>query len=316
MILTDIFIMMKKINIFIFLTLISIFSVKSEDITESFQNIYSSPGIISDINALATDNSIEITFNNSRNDRELVIYRSKNPIKNYNDLLNASLITTFFTDNNVFIDYPLPGIPYFYLVMDSLLTKSGEYIIELNKNVTSKSILIQSTKSYGEPGNRETLRNQPLPYLDLKSSIESGKYLSDNYSELPEKQILTFESQKIINSLLKNIFIENTIELEPVIFKSDISTSSNSEEYQLKRILESDFKNKNWTAANYLLRNFLSVDHSQKIENSAHFYLAQVLFFQNQYNESFMEFTLVQEELPSASRPWMDTLFTYLQKGY
>jgi len=314
MILTDIFIVMKKINILIFLTLLITFSINSEDITGSMANIYSSPSIITDIKALATENSIEITFSNSEIDRELVIYRSKNPITSYNDLLKASLITTFYSDNNIFIDYPLEGIPYFYLIMDSLLTKSGEYVIEQNENVTSNSILIQGKNSFKKIESRETLRNQPLPYLDLKSSIESGKYLSDNYSELPEQQILTFESQLIINSLLKNIFIESKIDLEPVIFDSDISTSTNSEEYQLKRILESDFKNKNWTAANYLLRNFLSVEHSSAVEIRAHFYLAQILFFQNKYTESFMEFTLVQEDLPSATRPWMDTIFTYLQE--
>lgn len=286
----------------------------SEDITESLLNLYSSPSVITNIKALATEKSIEIRFDSSRTERELVIYRSTNPIKNYNDLLQASLITTFHSSNNVFIDFPLKGLPYFYLIMDSLLTKSGDYIIVQNQNVTSQSILIKNNNSYALIKGRETLRNQPLPYLDLKSSIESGKYLADSYSELPVKYNLTFESQNIIDTLIKNIYTKKLDALTPVIISSDLATSSNSEEYQLKRILESDFKDQNWLAANQLLSNFLSVDHAKDIETNAHFYLAQVLFFQNKFKESFMELTIIHEELPSATRPWMDRIFTYLQE--
>lgn len=314
MIFTDIFNVMKKLYLTIFLAIISIFYVNSEEITKSLLNLYSSPAIITNIKATSTENSIEIRFTNSNVDRELVIYRYTNPINNYNDLVQASLITTFLTSDNIFIDYPLEGIPYFYLIMDSLLTKAGEYVIQKDQNVTTQSILIQNARTYNRIESRETLRTQPLPYLDLKSSIESGKHLSDSYSELPVKYNLTFESQNIINKIINNIYIRKSADYEIVIFDTDMETSSNSEEYQLKRILETDFRDKNWIAANRLLSNFLSVDHSKKIQNSAHFYLAQVLFFQNRYTESFMEFTLIHEELPRETKPWMDIILTYLQE--
>ena len=89
--------------------------------------------------------------------------------------------------------------------------------------------------------NRQTLRNQPLPYLDLKSSIQSGELLLDSYSELPSKYSLTFESKSIVDTVLNNIYIENEIELFPIILDEDLLKSNSSEEYQLKRILESDF---------------------------------------------------------------------------
>lgn len=305
---------MKKINILLILTIIFIFPLNSDDISESLLNLYNSPSLITNIQVRSTEKSIEVSFSNSIIQRELVIYRSRNPILNYNDLLQSSLIATFQSSDGVFVDYPLEGIPYFYLVMDSILTKSGKYIIVQGENVTSSSILIQTSNNNGTIEHRETHRNQPLPFLDLKASIESGKYLSDNYSELPQRQNLTFESENIVNLLLNNIYIDKFIELELVILDSDIGTSSNGEEYQLKRILESDFKNGNWIEANHLLKNYLNVDHSKNLEISAHFYLAQVLFFQNNYTASFMEFTLVFEDLPSKTRPWMDTILSYLQE--
>ncbi|RLD35275.1 MAG: hypothetical protein DRI73_02755, partial [Bacteroidetes bacterium] len=259
------------------------------------------------------ENTIEISFENSRNDRELVIYRSIKPIITYNDLLDASLIKTFQSSVNIFIDHPSPGIPYFYIVMDSLLTISGQYVMNPGENITIQSTLIQNFDSSNITESRETLRNQPLPYLDIKSSIDSGNSIINGHLELPVKYVLTYETNNIVNTLLKNIYIQNKPELLPAILDEDIENSVTGEEYQLKRIIESDFIDKNWESANKLLTNFLSVDHSDNITIKAHYYYAQVLFFQNKYKESFLEFNIIRNNLPKETKPWMDTLLIYLR---
>jgi hypothetical protein len=313
MIFTDIFIVMKKNCFLIIISLILLYSINSQDLSSSISNFNNSPNIISEIKTISTDNTIEISFNNSRSDRELVIYRSSEPINNYNDILKASLIATISSSTNIFIDHPQAGIPYFYIIMDSILTRSGQYTIKSDQNVTSKSTLIQAVNSGLMFENRETLRNQPLPYLDLKSSIDTGKLLLDSYSEIPVKYSLTFESKNIIQTLVQNTYQENTEELKTVILEEDLASSANSEQYQLKRIIESDFSDKNWINAYKLLTNYLSVEHSPLLEIRAHFYRAQVLYFQNRYNESFMEFVLIYEDLPHEAKPWMDKLITLLR---
>jgi len=304
---------MRKIIILLFISIIFIFQIHSDDILETIKFSGNYPDIISNIKTEVKENTIEIRFNNSREDRELVIYRSTKPILTYTDLLEASLINTFSSSKNIFIDYPQPGTPYFYIIMDSILTKSGQYIMVPGGNVTEHSSILQSMNSPQETVTREILRNQPLPYLDLKSSIESGKFLLDTYSELPVEYNLSFESGKIVEELLKDLYKEKITILEPNVLEEDISSSANGEEYQLKRIIESDFITKNWEIANKLLRNFLSVDHSDKINTKAHYYLAQVLYFQNQYIDSFLEFTIIYEDLKQETKPWMDSLFTYLR---
>ncbi len=306
---------MKKILLLVSIMILTIININAQENTLTLSNINNIPNKITNIVVSATEKAIEITFDNSVENRELVIYRSSKPINNYNDLINASLIATFFSSTNKYIDYPQPGIPYFYIIMDSFLTKSGKYVINPGQNVSTNSILIQAVDSTNNMQKRETLRNQPLPYLDLKSSIESGKLLLDSYSELPVKYSLTFESSKIVDTILNTIYKEDEFELYPIILEEDLIESVNSEEYQLKRILESDFNDKNWVIANKLLSNFLSVDHSENITKKAHFYLAQVYFFQNSYTKSFLEFTLIQNQMPKETKPWMDKLLTYMKNN-
>lgn len=270
--------------------------------------------VISDIRTLTNKNTIELSFKSSRINRELIIYRSNEPIEKYTDLLKASLITIIPSSKESYIDHPIPGIPYFYAVMDSELTKSGRYVFEPGQNITEHSIQVYSGVSSVSLESRETLRNQPLPYLELKSSIDSGKLLSMNSSELPVKYNLTFESTLVVNNILKNLYIDEKEIIKPIILADDINISENSEEYQLKRILESDFKDQNWLTAYELITNFLSVHHSRQIELRAHFYRGQILFFQKKYRESFMEFILLEGELPIEIKPWQNELLTLLRE--
>ncbi len=270
--------------------------------------------VISNIKTLTTENTIELSFKSSRMNRELIIYRSNEPIDKYTDLLKASLITIIPSSKESYTDHPIPGIPYYYAVMDSELTKSGRYVFEPGQNVTEHSIQIYSGVSSALLESRETLRNQPLPYLELKFSIDSGKFLSQSSSELPVKYNLTFESTLVVNDILKNLYTDEKELIKPVILAEDINISENSEEYQLKRILESDFKDQNWSIAYELITNFLSVHHSRQIELRAHFYRGQILFFQKKYRESFMEFILVEEELPIEIKPWQNELLILLRK--
>ncbi len=268
--------------------------------------------VITDIATVSTENTVELSFKSSKADRYLIIYRSTHPIVKYKYLVQASLIATIPSSNVNYIDHPIPGISYYYAVMDSELAKSGRYLFNPGRNLTEYSVIVDQGVSSLEIESRGTLRNQPLPYLELNSSIDTGKTLLNNSSELPVKYNLTFESTTAVNNILKNIYTNEKIELKPVILSQDIAISENSEEYQLKRILESDFKNQNWSIAYDLISNLLRVQHSENIELKAHFYRGQILFFQNKYKKSFMEFILTGKDLKKETEPWINELLDIL----
>jgi len=190
----------------------------------------------------------------------------------------------------------------------SILIPSG-FSEDKSESLTNTNSL-QSTDTI----SKVTQREQTLPFLDLKSNIETGKLLLDLPSELPLQYALSNQSKLIVTEILNNIYKENLPDLTPVINPEDLVTSQKSEEYQLKRILESDFKDQNWKKAYELFTNFLSVDHSEKLKTKAHFYRAQVLFFQDKYRESFMEFTLAGNNPELKIKPWINTILNYLHE--
>jgi len=191
----------------------------------------------------------------------------------------------------------------FSFVIFSGYTEENTFSVNSNK-------ILQHTNTNSTLSQRE----QALPLLDLKNNIKTGKLLLDLPLEIPVKYNLSSQSKQIVKEILNTIHIENLPELKPLILEEDLEISKNSEEYQLKRILESDFKEQNWTKAYNLITNFLSVDHSEKIKTKAHFYRAQVLFFQDKYRESFMEFTLTGNNSTIKTKQWVDTLLNYLHK--
>ena len=190
----------------------------------------------------------------------------------------------------------------------SILIPSG-FSEDKSESLTNTNSL-QSTDTI----SKVTQREQTLPFLDLKSNIETGKLLLDLPSELPLQYALSNQSKLIVTEILNNIYKENLPDLTPVINPEDLVTSQKSEEYQLKRILESDFKDQNWKKAYELFTNFLSVDHSEKLKTKAHFYRAQVLFFQDKYRGSFMEFTLAGNNPELKIKPWINTILNYLHE--
>lgn len=270
---------------------------------------------ISDIKTVVIGNTIEISFQISGKNRNLVIYRSTEPIRINEDLLKSTLITTIPSSQYYYIDHPAPGVPSYYAVMDSDLAKSGIYVFNSGENITEHSVFVKSGVSASLLKSGETLRNQPLPYLKLNSNIDTGEILSRGIPELPAKFNLSFESTSVINNILNNLYPEEKTVLIPVILAEDIDISESSEEYQLKRILESDFKNKNWQIAYELISNLLSVHHSEQIELKANFYRGQILFFQNKYRDSFMEFILAGKYYTKETEPWIDELLKILHNS-
>ncbi len=268
---------------------------------------------ITDISASSRGNSVSINFTSNKKERTLSIFRSSKPIFDFDSIAGADLLSEINSAETNFTDFPLPGTLYYYAVLDTELYKSGRYSIKPGENSTVNSIGVVTgdTEAYLE--TRDSIRNKPLPFLEVDTSIGSGKQLTTQSTQLPVKQNLSFKTASIVKNITANIFLEEKESLTPLILPEEMETSDSSEEYQLKKIVLSDFNDRNWSAAYQLLSNFLSVRHSKDIEYRAHFYRGQVLFFQNKLRESFMEFILTSDHLKSEISPWQDQILLRLR---
>jgi hypothetical protein len=96
---------------------------------------------IVDINATVEQgtgqSAIRISAEADRDGRELVVYRSTTPIQTVDDLENASLVDDASSDEINVVDYPVPGVGYYYAIFDRELLLAGDAEVVVNENATA-----------------------------------------------------------------------------------------------------------------------------------------------------------------------------------
>jgi len=221
---------------------------------------------INNIRTAILDTEIKIIFKSSKPNRNVIIYRSTSALLENEDLGNAVAITTESSEKGIYRDKPIPGIDYYYAVFDDLLTRSGTYIFKTGENVTRNSTELPLISGVQKTSRKSPIRTQPLPYLDLNIGITSGKTLPVQTSIFPHHRNLNPKTVKILSSVFKKIPAYSVDSPELYIFPEDKVTQENSENYQLVRILKTDFVNANWQVSKKLLGYYLGIHHSKAVE--------------------------------------------------
>ncbi len=271
---------------------------------------------ISGIKTSVLDKRIRISFKSSKPERKIVIYRSTSPIQENEDLSNSSVIATTGSASGVFFDTPVPGVSYYYALFDALLSQKGVFNFEIGENVTKNSTeLPLAAVTLPHKTSLAVLREQPLPFLNVRIGIESGKPLASSLISFPRLRHLNKKTRTSVSSLSKSLPAYEPPIPSLYIFPVDRAAKENSENYQLVRILNTDFMHKNWYEAKKLLGNFLSLRHSENIVLRTHFYMGQVLYFMRDFHASFMEFTLAEDHFYRETRPWLNSLFFLFSNG-
>lgn len=268
---------------------------------------------IRNIKAAVFDNKIKLTFDSSKPEREVAVYRSTSPIQELEDISNSTLAGIIPSSQDFFIDKPVPGISYYYAIFDSELTKSGNFSFVPGENITLNSIETPLTLDSITPYTVRTVRTEPLPYLDFFPSIETGTTFNNSDFTLPSTVPFSPSVSTLVAELLSNLKSEAPPVPDLYIFPSDKDAVENSETYRLVRILKTDFINKNWPEAYKLLGDYLSVRHTRDVVLRTHFYLGQVLYYEGSYLNAINEFVLAEGDFYSETKPWLDSLLYLIQ---
>jgi len=270
---------------------------------------------ITDIKTAIFDAEIKITFKCSKPNRNVIIYRSTSPLLEKGDLGNAVAIATVSSEKGIYTDKPIPGIDYYYAVFDDLLSRSGTYIFKTGENVTRNSIKLPLLSGVQKTSKKSQIRTQPLPYLDLNIGIASGKTLPVQTYIFPHHQNLNPKTVTILSSVFKKIPAYTVDSPQLYIFPEDKVTQENSENYQLVRILKTDFANANWQVTKKLLGYYLGIHHSKAVERRTHFYMGEAYYFSGDYHAAFMEFSLIENIYYRETQPWLNSLYFLLRNN-
>jgi hypothetical protein len=263
---------------------------------------------ISALQAMVDGEGVRISYRVSDGSRSTILYRSVQPIQRAEDLLRAVIVQSGLTPP--FVDYPVPGISYYYAVIFEDELPHGSVRIIPGANATTLPAALSTRSSrVGLPGANKELRSMPLPLMSRNYAVPG----IDGFSELSAPIPLSPGAAKALSNIPRNK-PKNAVPKKPRAFSQDMNEDSNSlwEEHGLKAIVRGPFLSQDWQTVIAELRRYLSIPRSELTEARARFYLGQSFYLSTCYREALFEFLMVKTQYPKEANEWIDASLSAL----
>lgn len=263
-----------------------------------------------DIAAQVQDDAVVVRFDASRTGRTLTVYRSTSPFESIDQIADATFIDEFDSSTRRFIDYPVPGVDYYYAIFDKALIERGTARIDPNENVLGMPIRLglPAIDAVAIDIPRQTKRPAPLPILQIASGIRDNGTLARGATS-SIRSPLTFgdEAERVVTAFIADAPAPRTFSPEPVILPEQRAVTGEGASRTLAQIVTTYFAEARYADATSLLRNLLDLPLSDPMDQLVRFYLGQALYFDGQTEAAFMELLIAAEgELYATVRPWID----------
>jgi hypothetical protein len=264
-------------------------------------------GIISGILARNDGDSITVSFDAEGVPGRFVLYRGTSPIQDSVTLLDATVAAVIAPGSPPFRDYPVPGIDYYYAVIQEQALFGGSIQINPGKNATKNPATVPAgSYRIGLPVLSPASRSIPLPYLVLTRGLQDARPVSME-EPAPVARKLSAETEKAIANLQDAVGVPVRISKPAItIFPEDLQAPGGGEEYTL-RLVVSDFLVKGlYTQAAERFTLFLSLPRSDTNAAKARFYRGQALAMAGSYREAFFDMLQAQDHFYMESAAWVD----------
>ncbi|MCG8477866.1 MAG: hypothetical protein MI724_02135 [Spirochaetales bacterium] len=270
---------------------------------------------IYDIEALVQDNTVILRFDASRTGRMLVVYRSTVPFTELSSLADATLLDEFESANRRYVDFPVPGVEYYYGVFDRVLIERGTVAFDERENVLAEPIRIALPTAEMDitvQFPRASKRRAPLPILQLVRGVQTGDNLA--LAAVPFggfAQPVSVGAARAIDELLARAPAAETFDPEPVILTEERDPPGEGVAVTLSQIVTGEFAGGEYAEAASLLENLLALPLSTEMERRVRFYRGQALYLDGRSEPAFVEILAASEgALYPVAKPWIDGILT------
>jgi hypothetical protein len=267
------------------------------------------PPAITAISARVQGDAIEVSFAARDPSRNAVLYRSASPIARMQDLLEAVIVASAPAVSPI-IDYPVPGIAYYYALISEEALKAGTAALTAGQNATAAPVEVPAGQyRIGLPGPTRETRSMPLPLI----SIDAFAPVDGGAPAEATAAALSPSAAKAVAELLPTpAALPKTPERNPRAFPQDMEAPTGGEEYALRTIVQGAFAKRDWTVSVDQLARYLSLPRSAAVEARARFYLGQAYYFLGKNREALFEFLLMQSQYPSEAADWLQAILPAL----
>jgi hypothetical protein len=267
-----------------------------------------------DIDARAQDMTVVLVFTPSRSGRTLAVYRSTAPFSELESIGDATLLQEIESSSRRFVDYPAPGVSYYYGVFDTVLIERGSLEVVEGANALPSAVQISLPSQQGIAIQipRATKRPAPLPILQLISGLQSGERLAT--PDIPRSAtagLLPPSAERAVRQLLAHTPERPRFAPEPVILPEERAGTGEGVQQTLAGIVNGEFAGGDYARAVDLMRILLMLPIGTELEQRVRFYLGQALYFDGRREPAIMEFVIAADgDLYSSAKPWMDGILT------
>jgi hypothetical protein len=270
---------------------------------------------VSALTAKAKGDAIVLTYKASPKSR-LVLYRGSTPLSRAADLLDATLVAAFTDKDGSFVDYPVPGVDYYYAILGEEDLKAGRISITAGDNSLSSPAQVRAASvSTGFAETPPASRTPPLPYFLMEDGASGGGTSLAQDDGPPPLRSVSSETEKAIGALLANAPKLRPAMPATSILREELDPPSGGEDYSLSIIVTDKVAAKDWGGATDQLRKYLSLNRGPKASARARFYLGESLVYSGSAREAFFEFLSAREFYPIETKPWIEYVLSTLQES-
>ena len=266
--------------------------------------------LISDLKVIPDRQEMQISGISSRGERELILFRSSEKLTSRSDLMKAARVTNLTGEVLQWKDRVVPGIPFYYALVDRDLFLSGSTALLYEGNMTLEPVLIPLEE--WAPAEAHSFkyfsRNIPLPILNIRRDIESGDLLHGP-GPAAEAAQLSSEAELTLASLNFGKTLRSIDWMESRILAVDRGANLNEALQEIPRLME----DQDWAALIDKTTRELEIAQDKEIRARLHFYRGQAYYFAGLLEYSFMDFLTARELYYSESELWMASIFKLRQ---
>ncbi len=258
---------------------------------------------------------IEVTFQSSNPGRDLLLFRSTAPIMIAEDLLRSASATQLDAGTTQTAVPVLPGVDYWFTVVDAGLYKLGRVPLARGTNTTLDPVQIPVGNGSASLPPMPPRRPLPLPSLEITYGIQTGRQLPGvSFPGLPPERSISAATRKALSILLAAAPRPLQKEMVRTVLPSEATPSPDSEEALLQAIVKGPFMSGDVPSAEGELLDFLSLRRAADVQARAHYYLGQAYFFDKRPREALLEFLLAEDPYYHEVDQWKDACFQQLEK--
>ena len=259
---------------------------------------------------------IEVSFTASNPARDLLLFWGPSAFVKSEDLLKATRTTPLDPGTTRYVLAVLPGVDYWFAVLDAGLFKLGRAPLARGANATAFPIQLQVTASHGLPAISPVARRGiPLPSLTISRGVQTGIDIPDTkVPDLPPVVPISDSTKKSIAVLQQSLGASAAKAPKPQVLPSDVTPTPGGELARLQDIVQGPFLGGDMTGAQQRLVDFLSLPRKPDLNARTRFYLGQVEFFQGKVRDALLEFLTAQEFYYQETTPWIDACYAVLEK--